>query len=493
MASYTFKHALVQDAAYQSLLKSKRQQLHARIALALEGRFPDAAEAGHEVLAQHLTAAGLASQAIKYWRRAGELAAERSANVEAIAHLSKGLELIATLPDAPEYRDEELALLMAIGGTLMATKGYAAPEVERTYNRAAALCDQSDRSAELFGVLRGLWNCYLVKGEYERAHGFAERLVGLAEEDGVPLHRALALRARGTTLFFLGRFACATAALHKGIAIDDAVAAWDERRADLIVHTERAAVACRLYSGIALWFLGYPDRARQQIETGLALAQRLAHVSSLAFARTWAAIVYNLRREFAVAQENADRAIELAGKHRMSAWFGHANVCCGFALAGLGHEADGIAQIHAGLAGWNATGARLLDTQWLGFLAQAHLRAHQFHDALATLDRAAKIGAATGERHYQAELYRLRGAVLANSGSDSTEAAFWLHQAIEIARSQQARSLELRGATGLARLWADQGKRGQAHDLLAPVYAWFTEGFDTADLKDAKALLDQLA
>jgi predicted ATPase len=196
-------------------------------------------------LAQHLTDAGLAARAIPYWRRAGELAAGRSANLEAIAHLSKGLELIGTLPDAPQYIDEELAICLAIGGPLIATNGYAAPEVERTYSRARALCDQLGRSAELFSVLRGLWNYHHGRGELHRAHDLAERLVLLAEEQGAPLRRALARRARGTALFLLGRFVDAATALDEGIAIDDAVAAWEERRADLLLHTERAAYGAR--------------------------------------------------------------------------------------------------------------------------------------------------------------------------------------------------------------------------------------------------------
>ena len=301
-ATYSFKHALVQDAAYQSLLKSKRQELHARIAQALEQRFPDAGEAGPEVLAQHFTDAGLAARAVPYWRRAGELAAGRSANLEAIAHLSKGLDLVQTLPDAAERLDEELALRLAIGGPLIATKGIAAPEVERTYSRASALCEQLGRSAELFPVLRGLWNCYFVRGELQRAHELAERLVVLAEEQGAPLRRALARRALGTSLFYFGRFADAAAALNEGIAIDDAVAAWEDP-AHLLLYTERAGVMCRLYLAWALWFLGFPDRALETMEAGLALGQRLSHAYSLAFAQNYAAFLHCFRREFAAAQD----------------------------------------------------------------------------------------------------------------------------------------------------------------------------------------------
>jgi predicted ATPase/class 3 adenylate cyclase len=488
-ATYSFKHALVQDAAYQSLLKSKRQQLHARIAQVLE-QSPDA-EAAPEVLAQHLTDAGLAERAIFYWRRAGELAAGLSANVEAIAHLSKGLELIPTLPNAAEQLDEELALLLAVGGPLIATEGYAVAEVERTYGRAWALCDQLGRSAELFPVLRGLWNCYFVRGDFRRAHDLAEQLAGLAEEQGEPLRRALARRARGATLFVLGRFADATTALNEGTAIDDAMEAGDDHRAHLLLYTERPGVVCRLYSAWVLWFLGFPDRALDRLDSGFALGQRLAHANSLAFAQNFAAVLHSFRREFATALSQAEATVDLASAHPLPQWLAEAIICRGFALVGLGQQTEGIAQLRTGLAAWNGTGCRLFDTQWLGFIAEAHVAAGQLQDALAALDRAAETAAATGERHYQAELYRLRGVVLAKSGKDA-EAAAWLQQAIDTALGQQAKSLELRAATSLARLWRDQGERARARDLLTPVYGWFTEGFDTQDLKDAEALLDEL-
>jgi tetratricopeptide (TPR) repeat protein len=302
------------------------------------------------------------------------------------------LELIATLPDAPEHLSEELALLLAIGGPLMANKGFAAPEVERTYSRASALCDQLGRSDELFPVLKGLWSCYLVRGEYQRVYDLAEQLVALADEQGVPIQRALARRARGTALFFLGRFTDATAALDDGIAIDDAVAAWEDP-AHLLHYTVRAGAACRLYSAWALWYLGFPDLALQKVEAGFTLAQRLAHASGLAFALVWAAALHILRREFDLAYRRAEAAVEITRKHRMSAWFGHATVCRGFALVGLGQKREGIAQIQTGLAAWHVTGARLLDTQWLGFFAEAHLQAGQFAASLDVLGRAAEVAA----------------------------------------------------------------------------------------------------
>ena len=490
-ATYSFKHALVQDAAYQSLLKSRRQQLHARIAEAFEQQLAGTAGVGPEVLARHLTDAGLTERAIPYWRRAGELAAGRSANLEAIAHLSKGLELVGTLPNPEEQLDEELALRLTIGGPLTAIKGYAAPEVAQTYSRARALCEQLGRSAELFPVLRGLWNFHLLRGELQQDHGMSERLVRLAEAQRAPLHRAVAQRTLCTTLFYLGRFTDATAALDESIGIDDAVSALDGDRADLLLHTERAGVVCRLLSSRALWYLGFPDRGLKNVEAGLALAQRLAHASSVAFALTWAAFLHNFRREFAAARERAEAAIVFAGEHRLPQRLAQATMSRGFALLGLGQEAEGIAQLRTGLAAWHETGAHLLDSQWLSFIAEAHLRAGEFDDALTALDGAAQTAAAAGDCHYQAELYRLRGVLQAATG-EASEAAAWFHRAIDTARSQQAKSLELRAATSLAGLCVEQGERQKAHDLLAPVYDWFTEGFDTQDLEDAKALLDQL-
>jgi predicted ATPase len=268
------------------------------------------------------------------------------------------------------------------------------------------------------------------------------------------------------------------------------VADW-EAPAHLLLYTERAGVVCRLHSAWTFWFLGFPDRALKSVQAGVALAQRLAHVPSLAFALIWAALLHDLRCEFAEARERAEAAIQIASEHRLAQWHAFANMCRGFALVGLGQRTEGIAQLRSGLADWNGTGARVLDTQWLGFTAEACAQAGRFDEALAALDRATATAAATGECYYQAELHRLRGAVLAETGEDA-EAASWFRQAIDTARSQQAKSLELRAATSLARLWRDRGKRAEAHDLLAPAYGWFTEGFDTADLRDAKSLLDEL-
>jgi predicted ATPase len=487
-AIYSFKHALVQDAAYQSLLKSKRQQLHARIADVLEQRFSDVGDTQPEVLAQHLTEADSAERAIPYWRRAGELAAGRSANPEAIAHLSKGLDLVGALPNAPERREEELALLLALGAPLIATKGLAL-EVGETYSRASALCEQLGRATELFPVLRGLWHWHLVRGQLQRAQELSERLVALADAQEIPLHRALARRTLGTSLFFLGRFTDAATVLNKGIEIDDAIAAWEDR-AHVLLYTERASVQCRMYSARILWLFGFSDRASDVMEAALALCQRIPHPYSLASALNSAALMHNSRREFDTALRRA--VINLASEHHLLQMIEYATMCRGTALVGLGQVAEGMTLLRAGLVNWHSLGAHLHDTEWLGFLAQAHLAAGQLGNALSALDQATETAAATGEAHHLAELHRLRGVVLATTG-DTVEAASWLQRAIDVGRSQHAKLLELRAVTSLARLWRDQGRPADAYDLLAPVYGRFTEGFETADLKDAKWLLDELA
>ena len=360
--------------------------------------------------------------------------------MEAIAHLSKGLDLIGSLPNVEGQLDAELGLRLAIGGPLTAIKGYAAPEVEQTYSRAWALCEQLGRSAELFPGLRGLWNCHLLRGELQQAHDLSERLAKLAEEQGAPLHRARpaapSVRRCSTSAGLPMRRQCWT----RRSRSTSAVAALDGRRADLLLHTESAGVSCRLLSGRALWFLGFPDRALERVEAGLALAERLAHANTIGFALAWAGFRHNFRGEFAAAQRRAEAAIGFSSEHLLPQRLAQATMCRAFALVGLGRQAEGIAELRTGLAAWNGTGAHLLDSQWLGFIAEAHLRAAEFDEALTTLDGAAQTAVAAGDCHYQAELHRLKAVVLVATGNPA-EAASCFQQAIDMAQSQQAKSL----------------------------------------------------
>jgi class 3 adenylate cyclase/predicted ATPase len=490
-ATFLFKHALVQDAAYGTLLRDPRHALHARIATVLEQRFPETAETRPELLAHHFTRASMAEQAIRYWLRAGERARERSANIEAIAHFSNGLSLVTALPDTAQRVETEFALQIGLGGSLIAAKGWSAPEVEQTYIRAQELCEQLGRSSDLFPVQKGLWYCYYIRGNLIRARDIAEHLVLLTEGQEDPLRRALACRALGSTLYTLGRFAEAGEQFNRGIELDEAAALSENHRAQILLYADCPGVICRLHLACCQWLLGFPDRALATVEAALHLSQKLEHPYFIAWAHTWAAIVHQWRGEPKAATERAETAMAVSRKHGFASWLAMATVSRGIALVRLGRHEEGVAELRAGFDGWHAIGARTLDSMWLAFIAEAHAAVEEVDAAFAALDHACETAATNAEAFYLAEVHRLRGTLHAGQRSHG-DAQRWLNEAIDFARDQAGRSLELRAATSLAEVWRGQGRRAEAHALLAPVYAWFTEGFDTLDLQNAKALLDEL-
>jgi len=495
-AKYVFKHALVQEAAYASLVRRRRQQLHAEIARALEAQFPDVVTSEPEVLAHHFTEAGRADCALPWWRRAGERARERSANLEAVRHIGKALDLISSLPETPARLEEELALRMAIAAPLIATKGYAALEVEGAYRAARDLCHRLDRPADLFPALRGLWNCYSVRGALQPAYDLAEQLVGLADaEEERPLWRALSRRAIGTSLISRGDFITALRHLEEGIGFSDAVEDVGTGASGLALYGEHPGIVCRLYLGWVLWFLGFSDQGLAQADKGLAMARLQAHAHMLAFALDRRAVVHLFRREHCAALRHAEETIAVATEQGLPQWRAAGLMCRGFARAGLGQAAEGIADLRTGLAAYHATGGQLGNSWWLGFLAAAHAGAGQIEEALVALDAAMEWVTSAGEQIYEAELYRLRGEVLlaqSDNAASATNGEPWLRKALACAGKQSARSLQIRAATSLARLWREQGKHVEARNLLVPIYGWFTEGFDTIDLKEARSLLDEL-
>jgi class 3 adenylate cyclase/predicted ATPase len=497
-ATYRFKHALIQDAAYQSLLRSTRQQYHQRIAQVLAARFPDTAETQPELLAHHYTEAGMAVQAIPYWQRAGQSALERSANLEAVAHLTTGLEVLATLPDTAERAQQELAMQTTLGPALVATKGFAAPEVLHVYARARELCQQAGETPQLFQVLRGLWYFYLLRVELQTARELGEHLLSLAQQVGDPVLRVEAHYALGLTLNYLGEFAAAQAHLAQGIALYDP----QQHPAHAFRYGQDPGVACRAYGAATLWWLGYPEQALQWSHEALALARELAHPFSLGFALFLTAWVPQFRREGPLTQEWAEAAIALAAEHGFAVFGAGGTIFRGWALAqrysepvaGQGQGEEGIAQMQQGLAAWRATGAEALRPYYLALLAEASGRGGQVEEGLRLLAEALAVANDTGEHRWDAELYRLKGELLVvHSAGHHTEAETYFRQAFDIARRQEAKSVELRAAMSLSRLWQRQGKQADAHALLAPIYAWFTEGFDTADLQEAKALLEELS
>jgi predicted ATPase len=488
-AYYFFKHALIQDAAYASLLKSTRQQYHQHIAQVLEAEFPETAEAQPEFLAHHYTEAGLTGQAVAYWYKAGQKASEGSAHVEAISHLRTGLALLQTLPETPERPQREVDMHIALGASLIATKGYTAPEVEQTYLRAQHCCQHLERPHQLVPILRGLWIYHFVRAEYQTAHTLGEQLQTMAQQAQDHDMLTVAYRALGSTLFWLGAVASAHIHFAQGIALYDP----QQHRASAFLYGEDAGVACHSLASWTLWYLGYAEQGRAQNDEAVTLAQQIDHPFSLCVALSNAATFHQLRRAERTTQEHAEVALSVATEQEFPVWRARSALLRGWTLAHQGQAQEGIEQIEQGLRALRATGAEIMRPYLLALLAEAHGTAGQPDAGLKVLADALLLADKTGERWYEPELYRLKGALLLQQSSDNqADAETCFQQAIAIAQNQQAKSFELRAATSLARLWQQQGKRQDAHDLLEPVYSWFTEGFDTLDLKDAKALLEEL-
>jgi class 3 adenylate cyclase/predicted ATPase len=491
-ARYIFKHALIQEAAYESILRSTRRQYHRQIAQLLEAQFPETGETQPELLAQHYTRAGVRHTAVAYWQRAGQRTLAHSAHVEAIGHLTQGLKLLETLPETLERTQQGLAMRLALGTALIATRGYAAPEVGRVFEQARALCQRGTQTPQLFPVLVGLWNFYLVRAELQTAHDLATQCFRLAE----PTHdAALLLTAHfvlGATLFFLGEPAPAWSHLQQSLAL------YDPRQPEAYTfHTTvgHPTIACPSYAAFTLWLLGYPDQARRQSAETLALAQQMAHPFSTAYALNFAGWLQHLLRDGRKTQETATALGGLAMEHGFPFWEAQGTILLGAALCQQDHCEAGVASMRQGLTAYHATGAELLRPGFLAQLAEGYGRGGHPDDGLRALTQALELLEAHQERMLEAELYRLKGELLWQSGvftppPEAAEACF--RQALEVARRQQARSLELRAAMSLSRLWQQQGERAAAHQLLAEVYGWFTEGFDTADLQAAKALLEEL-
>jgi class 3 adenylate cyclase/predicted ATPase len=490
-ATYLFKHALIQDVAYQSLLKSRRQQYHLRIAQVLEEQFTELVQTQPELLAHHCTEASLVEQAMRYWRHAGERAAQSSANVEAVSHFTKGLELLKTLSDTPERSQQELDLLTRLGPALIAIKGYAAPEVEQTYLRAQELCQQVGDPAQLFSALRGLWWFCVVDGEFQRSRDLGEQLLILAEGMETPAYRLEAHRALGTSLLFLGEFVTARTYLDQGMSFYDP----QQHRSHAFRYGTDPGVACLSFGARVLWFLGYPDQALRRSYEGLSLAQASPHPLSMAQALGMVATLHEVRREIRLTREWAEKTVAYATEQGIPYWSTFAAIQRDWTLAEQSRTGAGIAQMRQSMELYQATGAMLGASRFVTLLAEMYGKSGQIAAGLDLLTEALARVDTMGERYYEAELQRLKGELLWRQdeadAASAADACFRL--SLAIARRQSAKSWELRTAISLARLWRAQGKRREARELLAPIYDWFTEGFETADLQDAKRLLAELS
>jgi TOMM system kinase/cyclase fusion protein len=489
-ATYLFKHALIQEAAYQSLLRSTRQQYHYRIAQVLEARFPELRETQPELLAHHYTEAGLREQAIAYWQWAGERSIARSAYVEAINQLSTGLENLKVLPETPERIAHELTLLMALGRALIATKGYAASEVGATYTRARALCQQGVQSPQLFPVLFGLWQFYVLQAELPLARELGEQLLALAQHLQDSAYVLEAHRSLAFTLFSLGEMAAARAQAEQGIALYHP----HTHHAHVFTYGQDPGTSCLAYAALALWYLGHPEQALQRCHEMLTLAHELSHPFSLAHALYFASLLHQHRREVLEARECAEAAITLATEHGFALYVVRGRLQRSWALTEQGQLAEGIDQMRQSLTAYRGTGSGLVLPYFLARLAEAYGKEERIEAGLHLLDEALTLVDKHGECWWEAEIHRLKGVfMLQQAVPDAKQAEGCLQHSLATASRQQAKSLELRAAMGLSRLWQEQGKRDKARELLAPIYGWFTEGFDTVDLQEAKALLEELS
>jgi class 3 adenylate cyclase/predicted ATPase len=404
-ATYLFKHALIQETAYHSLLKSTWQQYHQRIAQVLAARFPEVVETQPELLAHHYTEARLSAQAIPYWQRAGQQALQRSAHPEAIDHLTKGLELVKTLPDTPERRRQEFHLHIALGAPLIATKGHGALEVEYAYNRALELCRQMGESPQLVSALLGLWRFYTVRGELRTAYELAEQLVTRAQnlqDLGLLLEAHLSL---GITLFYRGELPIARIHLEQAMTLYDP----QQHHAYAFIYGQDPGMAALSYVARVVWLLGYPDLALQQSQKALTLARELSHPFSLVFALHFAAKLHQLRRETQPLQERVEAVMALSHEQGFQFFWAVGTILQGWALAEHGQLDEGIAQMRQGLAAHRATGAELDRPHHLVRLAEAYGKAGQVDEGLAVLDEALAVMHKHGECYYEVELHRLKG------------------------------------------------------------------------------------
>ena len=487
-ATYSFKHALIQDAAYQTLLRSSRQQYHLRIAQALETRFPEIVETQPELLAHHYSAAGLAAHAIPFWQRAGERAAQRSAYLEAISHFRRGLEQLEGLADSPQRARQELDLRLALGRPLVATRGFAVPEVEDNYTRARELSRHMENTAQVRPALYGLFPAHLIRAEFQTTRELGEQLLAQSEHAVDPAGVAAAHRILGTTSFYLGSTLVALEHFRKGRALHDT-----ERGAGDLYGRE-IGVHCRVYEAMAAWLLGYPDQALRTTHEARSLARELSDPFSQGIALVHSAWIHQFRREPEAARDWAEAARAFAGEQGFASLGILATMMLGGALAQRERPQDGIALMRRGLQELRATGAGLAQPYYLALLAEAHADEADIERGSAALDEAFAVTENTGERWWEAEQHRLKGDLLLRQPApDEAQAARCFRTALDVAAGQAAKSLELRAAISLSRLLHHQRRTEDAHRLLTSVYGWFTEGFDTIDLQEAKALIDALS
>jgi predicted ATPase len=471
-------------------LVERRKLLHEHTGHALESMFPEQLEDHLGDLAHHYSRSDNVAKAVEYLGRTGEQALQRSAYADSVSSLSAAIALLQKQPDSPERTHQELLLQLAVGPALIVVKGYATPEVERAYTRARELCDRLGDPPELFIALAGLWVMYFVRGELRTAYKLAERLLRRAQGTHDPALPVYAQAALGQTSSWMGQLLRAREHLENALSLYHRERGWPLAFRYLGADS---GVTSLSHAAWTLWYLGYPDQALKRANEAVALAEGLLHPFSLAYAVYCVGVLHQYRRETRAAQETAESTRALCVEHGLIDFFAYATSLHGWAMVEQGRNEDGIAQIQEGLAISRATGSQLRRPYFLALLAEAYMETGRFDDGLSALTEALAAAEEHENRYYEAEMHRLKGdLLLKQDDSNAAEAQGYFRRAIEIAREQSAKSWELRTTTSFARLLAKQGRRDEARSMLTEIYSWFTEGFDTADLKDAKALLDEL-
>jgi predicted ATPase len=494
--TYLFKHALVQDAAYGTLLREPRRALHARIAETIEDQFTEIGENQPELLARHCTEAGLIEKAAKLWAKAGQRSLERSALVEAAEQLTRALDQIASLPSTPAARREQIKLQVALIYPLTHMKGYAAPETKAAVEqarlfveRANALGDAPEDPLLLFSVIFGLWFTRFAAFNGIAACELATEFMALAEKQGAAVPLMVGHRIMGISLVFSGKIVEGRGHLDSGFALYNPA----EHRRLATRFAVDVGVGILAARSVALWVLGYPEAARSDAEQALRDAQEIGHAATLMFALAVTSLTRILIGDYVVVNAQLDEVIALAEEKGALLWKAFGIVFQGDVFAVMGKASDAVQMITSGIAALRSTGSTLWIPLHLSYLTRAYAQTNT-EEARRSIDEALTLIEKTEDRWCEAEATRVAGEIaLKPPEPDAPKAEAYFERALAVARQQQAKSWELRAAMSLARLWREQGKPQQARELLAPIYGLFTEGFDTRDLKDAKALLDDLS
>jgi len=488
-ATYLFKHALVQDAAYGTLLRSHRQQLHGRIVATLEEKFSDIAEIQPEILGRHSAEAGLDEKAIKYWRLAGEQAVRRASNREAIGHFRQALALSEKQPPSNARSRTELAILSQLGPALMTVHGWSSPEVGDAFERAVDLARQVESAADLAPPLAGLWLFRTARGQFSRAEEITHELFNIARDLDDPDILLQAHHSAWPIRWFVGELTDANLHIDAALQIYDEVRHATQR---FFYHGHDPAVCGLSIKAVLQWLLGHPTQGIRAERDAIDLARRLRHVPSLAHALWFICQAQVTRNDAAAVIDTATELLKLSEEHGLPLTRAIASVYLGWALAQAGDNAQGVQRLEEGLAAYYRLGARNNLTFAICLSAETYLMDKQYEKGMRQVNAALTASSEIGDRWCLPQINMIRARILQQTGFNG-DAETSLRIAIDVAQSQGAKGFELRAATSLARLWRDQGKPQQARELLAPVYGWFTEGFDTLDLKEAKSLLDELA